>query len=129
MKIMASVKQVGHFTVRIEGGSPIDFNNVERHEFSENNGGYLAGTNNGEAIFIGYAQSAKPNTESTYLYTDDFENKPHINWTLDYGSKRYSAVTGRVTVKFSHNLEASGSFDFTDGSGKKIEGKFEIKWN
>ena len=126
---MASVKQVGHFTVRIDGGSPIYLTEVERHEFLDDYGGYLAGRNNGKAIFIGYAKSAKPNTESTYLYPIDFENKPYINWTLDYNNKRYSAVTGRVTVKFSQNLNTSGSFEFTDGSGKKIDGNFEINWN
>ncbi|MGL6243645.1 hypothetical protein [Pseudomonas sp.] len=125
-----NLQQVGEFVVNIQGNpTSVTFTDVQRHPFPEDNGGYLRGIRGNEAgIWIGYAKEAQPQTTETYHYPADFQNKPYVTWVFDNAGERHYVETGKVTVSFSRNLEATGSFELIDKNGKNYTGTFAIRW-
>lgn len=123
-------QQVGEFVVNIQGNpTPVRLTDVQRHAFTEDYGGYLRGIRGNEAgIWIGYAKEAKPLTTETYHYPADFQNEPYVRWIFYNAGERHYVETGKVTVTFSRNLEATGSFELIDQEGKNYTGTFDIRW-
>ncbi|MHC8392901.1 hypothetical protein ACYZT8_04455 [Pseudomonas sp. LB3P93] len=124
------LQRVGEFVVNIQGNPiPMTFTDVERHAYVEDNGGYLRGSRGNEAgVWIGYAKEAKPRTTETYHYPTDFQGKPYVEWFFENAGTRHNAETGEVTVTFSSNLEATGTFKFIDKERKNYTGTFDVRW-